>query len=147
MYMSIIRPILKEIQVGQIMIKPVITVHQEDEFHVVQEKMETYHIRHLPVINDSGKLVGIITQRILYKTHSPRKLEDGWYYDIEALDRFILRNVMNHDPYTLPPNGTLEEAMQTMSQLKIGCVIIIDEDRVPRGILTRDDILRFLLTQ
>ena len=146
--MSPIRALLRSTPLSKIMIKPVMTVHENDEFHIVQEKMAAHDIRHLPVVNDAGVLVGIITERYLYKIHSPRKLEDGsWYYDKQALDGFILKNVMIQDPFTLTPQNTLEEAVQAMSQFKFGCTIIVDEYRVPCGIVTRKDILKFLLTK
>ena len=146
--MSTIRNLLRSTKLEKIMIKPVITVHENDEFHVVQEKMETHAIRHLPVVNEVGVLVGILTERYLYKIHSPRKLEDGtWYYDRATLDNFILKNVMVKEPFTLHPEDSLAEAMKDMSQFKFGCIIIVDDYRMPCGIVSRNDILRFLLTQ
>ncbi len=130
------------------MVKPVIAVHETDDFHVVLEKMEVHGIRHLPVVNDAGTLVGIITERYLYKIHSPRKLEDGsWYYDKDLLDHFILKNVMIKDPYVLGLNSSLKEALETMIQFRVGSVVIVDDYRIPCGIITHKDILKFLLTQ
>jgi CBS domain-containing protein len=146
--MSIVRPVLKDTLLKDIMIKPVKVVRESDDFHVVKDKLETFDIRHLPVVDEDGILVGLMTQRHLFKIHSPRKLESGdWYYDKEALDNFILKNVMIKEPFTLGPNSTLEEAMQTMSQFKYGCVIVVDESRRPCGIVTRNDILKVLLTK
>jgi len=55
-----------------IMVSSVVTVHEGDAFHIVWEKFETHKIRHLPVVNDAGCVVGLISQRHLYKIHSPR---------------------------------------------------------------------------
>jgi CBS domain-containing protein len=110
--------------------------------------MVTYEIRHLPVVNDAGSLVGLITERLLYKIHSPRKLEDGsFYYDDQMLDGFILKNVMFKEPFTLKPQNTLRDAVEYMTRSKFGCVVIVDDYRIPCGIVTRNDILKFLLTQ
>lgn len=146
--MSAIQTLLQTTVLADVMAKPIVIVLESDDFHVVKDKMEAHDIRHLPVINDAGKLVGIVTERYLYKIHSPRKLEDGsWFYDREALDSFILKNVMIKEPYTLKADNTLKDAVETMSQFKFGCIIIVDEYRRPCGIVTRKDILKYLLTQ
>ena len=74
--MSAIRTLLQKTLLSQIMAKPAIVVRENDDFHVVRDKLETYNIRHLPVVNEAGILVGLVTERYLYKIHSQRKLED-----------------------------------------------------------------------
>ena len=139
---------LKEIPLKDVMAAPAITIRDNEEFHVVQDKLATYDIRHLPVVNDRGTLAGLITQRALYKIHSPRRLEDGsWYYDKDLLDGFILKNVMIQDPVALKGDSTLQEAMDIMIRSKIGSIPIVDELRRPIGIITRGDILKFFLTK
>ena len=141
-----IQEFIRSIKVTQVMAAPLITVKETDEFHVVWEKMETYDIRHLPVINDIGCLVGMISQRQLYKIHSPRKLEDGsWYYETDSLDSFILSKVMMKDAFVLNPHHSLEDVMKAMTQFKYGSIPITDENRVPLGIITRNDVIKFFL--
>lgn len=125
---------------------PVITIVEYEDFHVVKDKLEFHDIRHLPVVDDSGRLVGLISQRHLYRIVSPRRLDNGgWFYDKDTLDSFILKNVMVRDPYTLKPENTLEDAMQAMVQYKFGCIPIVDGSNRPVGILTRDSVIDFLL--
>ena len=141
-----IREALSSIKLKDVMTSPVITVSQEDDFHVVQEKLETHDIRHLPVVDDYNKLVGIITQRQLYKICSPRRLETGeWYYDKDMLDSFILKRVMSKVMRVLKPQHTLAEAIKDMVKLKVGCIPIVDDANRPVGIVTRDGILAYLL--
>ena len=138
--------LLHYIKVKDVMVSPVITVHENDELHIIQDKFATYDIRHLPVINDAGRVVGLIGQRDLYKIHSPRRLEDGsWYYDKDILDSFILKNVMVKDPYFLKPENTLEDIMKDMVRFKFGCIPIVDEYGKPVGIITRDTIIQIFL--
>ena len=143
-----LKEILKATRIKEIMATPAITIHERDEFHVVYDKFETYDIRHLPVINDAGTIVGLISQRQLFKVHSPRKLEDGsWYYDKEELDEFILKNVMEANPFTLRPEEDLHKALGLMVNSKLGCIPIVDDNRRPAGVLTRADFLKFFLTK
>ena len=137
---------LNKVLVKDVMISPVITIRDTDDFHVVRDKFAAHDIRHLPVVEEHGVLVGLITQRTLYKIHSPRKLEDGsWYYDKDLLDGFILKNVMIKDPFTLKAENTLLEAIEAVCQFKLGSIPVVDDLRRPVGILTRGDILTFFL--
>jgi acetoin utilization protein AcuB len=144
---SDIKKFLQETKVRDVMVAPVITVKETDDFALVQEKIALYDVRHLPVVNETGSLVGIITQRDLYQIHSPRRLEDGsWYYDKEALHKFLLKRVMLPNPYSLKPGNSLHEAMETMVRSKFGCIPIVDDYKKPCGILTRDTILKYLIS-
>ena len=139
--------ILSAVQVADVMVKKAISVHENDDFALIYEKMEEHHIRHLPVLNDAGQVAGLITQRILFKIHSPRKLEDGsWYYDKDMLHGFILSKVMIQNPQTVKPETTIREAADLFVRVKTGCLPVVDAHNYLKGVITRDDILRFLVT-
>jgi len=141
-----IKQFLWDVKVQEVMVSPVITVKETDDFAMVQEKIALYDVRHLPVVNESGTLVGLITQRDLYRIHSPRRLEDGsWYYDDEELHQFLLMKVMTPKPFTLKPDNFLYEAIEATVLHKFGCIPIVDESNKPCGIITRDTILKFLI--
>jgi CBS domain-containing protein len=141
-----IKRFLKETKIRQVMTSPVITVCEADDFALVQEKIALYDVRHLPVVNEIGGIVGLITQRDLYQIHSPRRLDDGsWYYDKEALNRFVLKSVMLEDPFTLKADNSLYEAVEAMVEHKFGCIPIVDDYKKVCGILTRDNMLHFLI--
>ena len=133
-------------KIREVMVSPVITVKETDDFTLVQEKIALYDVRHLPVVDETGSITGIITQRDLYQIHSPRRLDDGsWYYDKAALSQFLLKNVMVPKPFTLKPGNSLFEAIEATVLHKFGCIPIVDDYRKPCGILTRDTILKFLI--
>ena len=143
---SDIRQFLLDTKIQEVMVSPVISVSETDDFALVQEKIALYDVRHLPVVNEAGHIVGLITQRDLYQIHSPRRLEDGsWYYDKDALNQFLLKNVMLPKPFTLKPNSSLFEAIEATVRYKFGCIPIVDDYKKPCGILTRDTILKFLI--
>ena len=143
-----IQHLLRKTLLKSVMTSPAITVFELEDFSVVKDKFELYSIRHLPVVNHKGVLVGLITQRDLYKIHSPRRLQDGsWYYDKDLLDGFILSKVMLSEIYTLKPENTLEDVVNAMVQFKFGCIPIVDDNNIPVGIITNDNILNFLLTK
>jgi acetoin utilization protein AcuB len=144
---SDIKQLLLDTKVRDVMAAPVITVKQTDDFAQVQEKIALYDVRHLPVVDETGSVVGLISQRDLYRIHSPRRLEDGsWYYDKEALHQFLLSKLMVPKPFTLKPENSLYEAIEATVRFKFGCIPIVDDYKKPCGILTRDTILKFLIT-
>lgn len=73
--------LVKQISLKDIMNKPPITLHIDDPFSFVEKTLREHRIKHLPIVNDSDKLVGIITLSDLYRTCAPRRrLEDGSFF-------------------------------------------------------------------
>ncbi|MFA5060441.1 MAG: CBS domain-containing protein [Candidatus Omnitrophota bacterium] len=138
-----IRTLLNKVKIKEVMATKLITLFVDDPFSLVEEKLRRFHIRHLPVVDKAGKLVGIVTQRDLYRVQSPRKDEEGnWYYDKESLDSFILKHVMTKDPVILFPESSIAEALLLMVEKKYGCIPIVDRNHLLCGIITQVDILR-----
>jgi len=136
---------MKEIFIKDIMVSNLITLNVEDNFSRVEELLRIYNIRHLPIIDKDGILVGIITQRDLYRICPPRKtLEGDLVYDKIRLDGFILENVMTKDVLTLSPNDTLDKAINIMVITKYGCLPIVDENKKLLGIVTQIDVLKVI---
>ncbi len=107
------------------------------------DKMRSHNIRHLPVLDKNDQVIGLFTDTDLNRAYSPRKTEEGWYYDKNELDRLILEYWITKEPATLDPEATLQEAAHIMSRLKSGCIIIVSpKTNKLEGIITYMDILR-----
>ena len=125
----------------------VVYISDDTDFIEVARKMKKFDIRHLPVVSGDRHLVGIITQRMLYQIHSPRKLDNGeWYYDEEMLRGIILRNVMEKKVISLHADLSMGEALLIMATTRCGGIPIIDRHNKLVGIVTRKDILKSLAT-
>ncbi len=128
-----------------IMVTRVITVGMEERLSRVEAKMRENGIRHLPVVDERGRLAGIITQRDLYRAASPRPTEDGTYvFDPEQLASYRLKHFMTPQPLTLGPEDSVARAVELMAELKYGCIPIVDGDKKLLGIVTQIDVLKFL---
>ena len=127
-----------------IMTTEVVTVRPDEAFSHVEEKMRLNHIRHLPVIDQKRKLVGLITHRDLYRAASPRWTPNGYAFDKEQLDGFILDHWMTQDPARMHPDDSVIDAVKLMASLKYGCVPIVEGDGTLAGIVTQVDLLKFL---
>lgn len=139
---------LRDVKIREIMSRPVVSVHVDEAFEKVEQKLRDKKIRHLPVVDDFGAIVGLITQRDLFRTISPhRNDEGGFVYDPAMLRDFVLRHQMTKDPYTLTSVDPVSKALQVMIQSKYGCIPITDENKKLVGILTSRDVLRWVSTQ
>jgi len=138
-----IRALLKVTKLKEIMTSKVVSIQVDSPFSEVPKKFNMHNIRHLPVVGEKNKLVGLMTQRDLYKLHSPRKLEDGsWYYDEDELNSYILKDVMLQDPLAMGAEDCVGDAVLEMVRNKYGCILIIDQNEALCGIVTRVDILK-----
>ena len=122
------RFLLQDVTVGAMMSAPVTTVPPTLPVNKVIEMM--YASKHLgfPVV-DRGSLVGMITLVDVNRT-SP--------IDREAMQ---VRDMMSHDPITLPPTAPVIDALRIMSAKNISRIPIVDAGEVV-GIVTRTDILK-----
>ena len=138
-----VKILLKKVKLSEIMTDKLITVREDAPFHEVADKIQANGIRHLPVVDKDNKIVGLLTERDLYKIQSPRKLEDGtWYYDRDMLDGVILKDVMIRDPFRMKPDNTVAEAILVMVEKKFGCVLIEDAAGKLCGIMSYVDLLK-----
>lgn len=135
---------MRDIPLKEIMVTGVIVAHVDDPLSTVEAKFRRHGIRHLPVVDSKQRVVGMFTQRDLLRLLPPRKTEDGYVFDNEQLDRFILKHVMAQDPVVLSPEDTLAHVVDIMARDKFGCIPIVSRDRVLAGIVTQIDVLKYL---
>ena len=140
---DLIANILNKVKVRDMMTKNPVTVEMDDPFSLVEEKLRLHAIRHLPVVNAANKVVGIVTERDLFRIRSPRVDPDGTrYYLKEVLDEYILEHAMTKNPFTLQPDDSAAVAIMAMADNKIGCIPVVNEKNVLKGIVTRHDFIK-----
>lgn len=136
------------IRIGDFMKRDVIFLRQDETLADAYDKMNNHHIRHLPVLDRHNKVVGVFTYTDLYRAHSPRQTEEGWwYYDKDELRLFILSHFMTKDPVLLTPEDTLKQAAEIMAREKFGCIPIVDQNsKELLGIISYVDVLQKMIT-
>lgn len=129
--------------VSENMATELITVTPETTLAVAKEMMQERNIRHLPVIDGAGKLVGIITDRDMRDAQPSSLLSDEEYrrtYDQVMHHR--VGEVMTHDPLTITVFYTLQDTLLVMGKRKVGALPVVDEDGYLKGIMSTRDLLR-----
>jgi acetoin utilization protein AcuB len=118
-----------------IMVEPTLRVA------AAQRLMVENSIRHLPVVGDGKRLLGLVTRQRL--SIPPEKLTS---LDVWEITRFLSDLTVNKvmvtgaDLHTIRPEATLEEAADLMIHNKIGGLPVV-EDSVVVGIITETDLL------
>jgi len=116
--------------VGQIMTTDLFTVHPEDLIDLAASVMDWEHLRHVPVEDHEGKLIGLVTYRALL-----RMVGKGG-----GTGALAVRDVMRPDPVTVSPATTTIEAIGLMRREKLGCLPVVEDGRLV-GIVTESDFI------
>lgn len=115
----------------------------DDELSLAHDIMSLGRIRHLPVVEGS-KLVGIISQRDLFKASLASVLDDDYDKNREHLKSIKIKEIMVKDVISVAPDMNLREAGRILLKEKIGCLPVVENDRLI-GLLTETDLLSFLI--
>jgi len=126
-------------KVRDIMVKEVATLDINDELSLANDIMRLGRIRHLPVV-DGGRLVGIVSERDLFRSSLAQALGYGTKTTREIMKTLSIKDVMVPEVVTIAPDAEACEAVQLMLDKKIGCVPVVDNHRLV-GLITETDIL------
>jgi acetoin utilization protein AcuB len=106
-----------------------------EAFRIIHEKK----IRHLPVIDGQGKLIGVVAQTDLLHA-SPSMATTLSVFEINyLLANLHIREIMSSPPITVSEDAPLEEAARVMVERKIGCLPVMREGTLV-GMITETDI-------
>lgn len=115
--------------VEQFMSKDLFTVRPGDVVDLAASLMNWKHIRHVPVEDDAGNLVGLLSHRDLLKLLTEHCGEE-----------IIVRDVMKTNLITVTPETGSLEALKTMRDHDIGCLPVVHNNRLI-GLITAFDFL------
>lgn len=104
-------------------------------------KMERGHLRHLPVVEDNGKLVGMLTDRdirLIRPSLAFTNKEDA----MVQLWSIAVQQAAVFDPISVKPETTLKEAAELMLRWHVGGLPVVEDEERLVGIITYTDLLR-----
>lgn len=131
--------------VEQFMSRPVDSVSPAQRISQVSELMREHGRRFLPVVEDGDRLVGLLSHRELERAEPSAitTLDAGEVNYL--LSRITAGQIMRKEVITCAPKTLVEEAGQMMRERRVGCLPVVEGERLV-GIITDDDILDFLLS-
>ncbi len=118
--------------VGQFMSTDLFTVRPDDLVDLAASVMDWRHVRHVPVEDDEGRLIGLVTHRDLLHI-----LSQGMQSTQTPL---AVRDIMKTELQTVSSSTPTLDALEIMQKNGIGCLPVVDDGRLV-GILTSFDFL------
>ncbi len=121
----------------------VITIDPETSIAEACELLTHTHIRHLPVINENGKLVGIVTDRDI-RSAMPSILlcEEAAAEEKQRIAQLKVEDIMTRNVVTISPMNTLEDALLLMQRTRVGAFPVVDRHGKLIGIISVRDLMR-----
>jgi len=132
---------MKQLKVRDVMTADPTTLKRNDKLTLADDIMLLGRIRHLPVLDDDGqRLVGIVSQRDLFRDALAQALGYGRHAQRKILDTLSVKEVMTGDVVTTSPDTSLVEAARLLTERKIGCLPVVENGCLV-GILTEGDFV------
>jgi CBS domain-containing protein len=129
-------------QVREIMSQDIEVVDRNDTLLAVEERMATKQLRHLPVL-EQGDIVGIVTQRDLFKAAMSSTMGYGEKAQKAYLQSVRVKEIMTYPVVTIIPDTSVAAAAEMLITKGIGCLPVVDGTTLV-GMITKTDLLRCL---
>jgi acetoin utilization protein AcuB len=124
--------------VVDVMTKDVITVKKDTPVLDALKIMQDKKIRRLPVLDDKGKLVGLVTQRRLESLKPQAGVPLLWQIG-NLVSRTVVGDVMRKQVVTTRPMDTIESAVAKAQAARVGTSVVIDNGKIV-GIVSTNDV-------
>jgi len=118
--------------VGQFMTTDLFTVRPDDIVDFAASLMDWRHVRQVPVEDDKGNLVGLVSHRALL-----RLVARGVGGD---LAKVTVQDIMLRDPITATPDTKTVEAIRIMRDRGVACLPVVKDNKLV-GLITEHDLI------
>jgi len=131
-------------EVRDLMTDRVFTLGPADDLESLYDLMDTHHVRHVPIVDRDGDIVGLVTQRDLARSALGAQELLPLSVQQEILRRRKVREIMATEVETIEPDEGLRVAAEMLLENKIGCLPVVEGEHLV-GILTESDFVRLAL--
>jgi len=142
--------------VQEIMTEQVISLKPQDDLAGAIEVMQTEKIRHIPIIDEQGKFVGLISDKDILRNlpyagrrppSPPKRFREHLFATDSRTKNLLLplKSVMAQNVLHILPGCSICKAADTLHKKKISCLPVVDKREKLRGIVTVTDLMRTLL--
>jgi CBS domain-containing protein len=148
-------------RVREVMSHYVFTVREDATFKEVALVLHRNHVSGVPVVDDAGKLVGVVSEGdlILKEEHAANgkltgsqwrgrfrsETEPPWWFRRRKAGATVARDLMTSPAISIQPEATTGEAAKIMRQDRVRRLPVLDADGSLVGIVTRADLVRTFL--
>jgi len=129
--------------IKQYMSAPVLTISPEMTIPDARELLRARDFRHLPVVDENGQLLGIVTDRDLRSAYPSTVLcDERSQARLAALKKTPVSEIMSRETYTLPVEATIDDALLILDRQKVGALPVVDENGAVLGMFSIRDLIR-----
>jgi CBS domain-containing protein len=118
--------------VDEVMTQGVMTLRVSDSFGDAVQLMATQHVRHSLVVDDQGRIKGVISDRDVLRALA--RTPDWQTKPVSE--------IMTHEPFVVNPRTPVVDALEQLLEKRINCLPVVVEDGKVCGILTSTDLLK-----
>ena len=127
--------------ISLVMTKNPVFIHPDMSINDVRSLMAKEKIGHLPVLDKTNNLVGLVTKEDLIKAGPSAATSLDMYEISYLLSRMTVKDVMEKTLITVGENECVEEAARIMADNGIGCLPVM-RGKILVGIITDTDLFR-----
>lgn len=137
------------VKIQEVMTTNVFSVKPTDTMTKVSEYFSAEEIHHLPVVDNSGKVVGIISKTDYHRLQhgfTLFKSRESETYNAAIMRSLLVQDVMTKQVVTLLPSNSLFVAVDIFKENLFHAIPVVDGNRNLRGIITTYDLLNYAYT-
>lgn len=123
------------------------TVRVDDSVSEAVEVLQTMNFRHLPVVDEQGEIVGMLSDRDLRALELPYAPDAETVVTLLQKARMPVSMMMTSNVVTVGPEADVSELMELMLENKIGALPVVDGQGALLGIVSYMDVFRGLLAE
>ena len=126
------------------MSSPPVTVKPDVPIPKVRRILQSHNFRHLPVVDENGQLLGIVTDRDIRSSYPSTVLisEKERKDCLKKLETTPVKAIMSESIATLTPFSTLDDALLLLDKSGVGALPVLDEHQHVIGILSIRDLMK-----
>lgn len=118
------------------------TIRSTAKVRAAADLLQSLDVRHLPVTDDDGALVGMLSDRDLRSLQTPYVVAGEYVGDLRAALDASVATIMSADPISVDSDADASEVVELMLEHKVGAVPVTNADGALVGIISYMDVLR-----
>lgn len=131
--------------VGEVMSGEPVTVGPKTDLKTIKRLFEERDFNILPVVNDDGKFIGVVTKMDLLRLFRPDKR--SWIPDFSHMDAKCVEDILGESFSVVHPDDPISTAVDRMIELNARALPVTERGSKPPhlvGIVSRRDVLKSL---
>ncbi len=132
--------------VGEISSSKLVTIRLDSTVVEAQTLMSERRFRHLPVVNELGEIVGILSDRDVQRASTVARTPNSVEFTQTLDPKILVKDFMSWPVHSVTSDITVRDVALRMLNEKISALMVKDVNGILRGIVTTDDLIRYLIS-